>query len=710
MNTMYIEKPNKVFIYDSLNWTGKIFVLLSLLQFSATSGLQLITIIFIGLAIPGFFFNLKITIPKNLLWALALIIVAPVAVNIPDQTNQTDFTSMIGPGFYGTGLYISLLTIIFFYKKNSRGENLFLIFLATILTIIAGGTPRFFPFAAILIFQVIILSIFLRSLLIQKKSIKNRLINLRQLLALFFVFIFTALSAGTLSWSETKLSFFFSLITPPLSSSSAFAPRTQLNSLLDMQPSKRVVLRIKSKNRPQYLIGQRYLHYKNNGWEVISSRKDIPPLNTEESRIIFPKFSGAVFPLSNLQFMNQIQKPTNIIDEISLTAAQGGTLFSPADAVFAGVNLPSLNKDRTNVIFYPANIKFSGEYLLARNLSPIIDTKEDQEIINLSLKLPKDISAHIVKLAQEITINTHSNKEKAETILQFFHNNFKYGTSYNFNNAKDPLEDFLLNRPPAHCEFFAAGMTILLRSLGVPARYTTGFLVQEHNTMGNYTIVRERDAHAWVEVYFSEHGWVTYDPTPPGAINNTKDSLEWLTKISDFISYKLQKIKAFFTGKNIKEILLSLLEQINFSLIWIVKNPWRIGSILLLVFVWVISKKEFLRWKSWLAKKQLNKKETFLEPGVIKLKSLMDKFNSCMKIAGISYPSHLTVLEWRDSIINAKSELITAENKTIIKEFLTLYSHARYGGKTPAAQELIQLEQLIYHLQNNNTPSFKNKI
>lgn len=696
----------------ALHRTGKIFVLLSLLQFAATSGLQLITIAITAIALPGIFLNKGVTISKNILWGLAVILVIGVAVNLPTQTNQSDFAGIIGPGFYGTGLYLSFLTIIFLYRKNTGGENLFLISLAMILTIIAGGTPRFFPFAAIVALQMIILSLFFRSLFFQSHIAEKKLqiIDMGHITALFFVFLFTGLSALTLNWSETKLSFFLNLIAPPLSGSSAFAPRTTLNSLLNMQPSKRVVLRIKSINPPKYLIGQRYVHYKKNSWEIMSGQETLTPLNIKQSHTIFPKPSGPIFVLNGKPAEISNQKTAYIIDQINLSSTQAGTLFHPSDAAFASLNLPSLNKDRTGVIFYPANIKFSGEYLLARSAPPLFHSKEETGLLNFYLNLPKDFSADIVQLAKKLTLNAGTDIEKAQVILQFFHNNFKYGTSYNFNNINDPLEEFIFKRSAAHCEFFAAGMAVMLRSFGVPARYTTGFLVQEYNGLGGYAIVRERDAHAWVEAYFPEHGWVTYDPTPPGSLNNRSGgSLEWLEKISDFISYKLQQLKALFAGKNPREILLSVLEQINILILWVVKTPWVIGIISLFALTWVISRKKAFPWKSLFSKKTL-KEEAFLDPSVIKLKSLMDKLDNHLKTLNLIRPAHLTPLEWSQTITSENSEFLTEESKAAIKEFLGIYSHARYGNKLPPEGEIMQLHKLLDYLQNTTPRVIKTKL
>ena len=58
-------------------------------------------------------------------------------------------------------------------------------------------------------------------------------------------------------------------------------------------------------------------------------------------------------------------------------------------------------------------------------------------------------------------------------------------------------------------------MVIMLRTVGIPARLVTGFLATEWNEYGSYYVVRQQDAHAWVEVHLPHSGWVMMDPTPP---------------------------------------------------------------------------------------------------------------------------------------------------------------------------------------------------
>jgi len=92
-----------------------------------------------------------------------------------------------------------------------------------------------------------------------------------------------------------------------------------------------------------------------------------------------------------------------------------------------------------------------------------------------------------------------------------------YGYTLEFVGRQDaePLERFLFEARRGHCELFASSMVLLLRSQGVPARLVAGFLGAEHNELEGYDVVRQDNAHTWVEAYAPARGWRVYDPTPP---------------------------------------------------------------------------------------------------------------------------------------------------------------------------------------------------
>jgi len=137
------------------------------------------------------------------------------------------------------------------------------------------------------------------------------------------------------------------------------------------------------------------------------------------------------------------------------------------------------------------------------------------EITNLYLQLP-ELDPRVKQLAQKITENSHNEYDRAANIERYLKTHYAYTLDLSGPKTDDPLAYFLFTRRAGHCEYFAAAMTVMLRDLGIPARYVGGFLPGEYNDLGGDYIVRASDAHTWVEAYFPAYGWITFDPTPPG--------------------------------------------------------------------------------------------------------------------------------------------------------------------------------------------------
>lgn len=87
----------------------------------------------------------------------------------------------------------------------------------------------------------------------------------------------------------------------------------------------------------------------------------------------------------------------------------------------------------------------------------------------------------------------------------------------------DVIDAFLFETREGFCEHFAASFVTLMRAAGVPARIATGYQGGEFNSLADYLVIRQRDAHAWAEVYDEQAGWVRVDPT--AAIAPTRVSL-----------------------------------------------------------------------------------------------------------------------------------------------------------------------------------------
>lgn len=124
------------------------------------------------------------------------------------------------------------------------------------------------------------------------------------------------------------------------------------------------------------------------------------------------------------------------------------------------------------------------------------------------------LDIQIPQLARQITAGATNSYDKAAAIEQYLKTNFSYTLELPSTPPEDPVANFLFERKAGHCEYYASAMAVMLRSVGVPTRVITGFRGGEFNDVTRSYVVRESNAHAWVEVYFPGTGWVSFDPTP----------------------------------------------------------------------------------------------------------------------------------------------------------------------------------------------------
>ena len=129
-------------------------------------------------------------------------------------------------------------------------------------------------------------------------------------------------------------------------------------------------------------------------------------------------------------------------------------------------------------------------------------------------QLPLDIDKRIFELAKEYSQDTDNIYASVLSIQNSLIANYGY-TTEGVGHLTDPIANFLFERKEGHCEYFSTAMVLMLRSLGIPSRPVNGFLGSQYNGYGDYYIVKEANAHTWVEVFFPGHGWLTFDPTPP---------------------------------------------------------------------------------------------------------------------------------------------------------------------------------------------------
>jgi hypothetical protein len=117
--------------------------------------------------------------------------------------------------------------------------------------------------------------------------------------------------------------------------------------------------------------------------------------------------------------------------------------------------------------------------------------------------------------ARAVAGHTENEFDAVMALTKYLQSNFQYSQQLGHVPAgRDPVDWFLFDVKIGYCEQFATAETLMLRSLGIPARLATGYSTGDYDPVLDQSVVREHDAHAWVEVWFAGHGWVPVDPSP----------------------------------------------------------------------------------------------------------------------------------------------------------------------------------------------------
>lgn len=272
-----------------------------------------------------------------------------------------------------------------------------------------------------------------------------------------------------------------------------------------------------SKREPLYLRGVAYNRYDGKSWSNSLPHRRILtelPEGTFTLRTAGTKPSALARQLRQDILLEPLDTavlfgapfPTAVIGNfLSVQSDLMGSLHSP---------FPLHTRSQYTVYSSPTTLN-AGEKKAAALLYPDF-------ILQQYLQVPV-MSAQIIELARQVTQPATSVAQTVALVHTHLLAHYRYNLDVPSLQSAHPLEDFLLTRKTGYCEHYATAMVVMLRTVGIPARLVTGFLATEWNEFGGYYTVRQRDAHAWVEVYFPQSGWITMDPTPPapGAIGPT---------------------------------------------------------------------------------------------------------------------------------------------------------------------------------------------
>jgi transglutaminase-like putative cysteine protease len=224
-------------------------------------------------------------------------------------------------------------------------------------------------------------------------------------------------------------------------------------------------------------------------------------------------FSGGSAESLRLTYEVPLRVPAT--QALSLDSAMGPTLnysitavvpqLKPADLLGRGRDYPAAVLRQDTALPFPALANLTGA-------SP-----ETSWRLAMSGSAARREWLGLYRLNQQIVGTSSDPYEIALKIEEYLRANYGYSLTPPPTGYQSPYAAFLFRTKSGYCQQFAGAMAVLLRFNGVPARVALGFASGKRDKDGSFLVTRN-DAHAWVEVYFPQVGWVQFDPTPGSTI------------------------------------------------------------------------------------------------------------------------------------------------------------------------------------------------
>ena len=149
---------------------------------------------------------------------------------------------------------------------------------------------------------------------------------------------------------------------------------------------------------------------------------------------------------------------------------------------------------------------------------PALPTRQD---LGVAAKIRGDLA----KIAREWTRGATTPREALDAIVREL-SHYPYSIDERLEGYVDPVVEFLHVRHGGHCELFASAMALLARTLDIPTRLAVGYRVSEVNPITGMSVVRDRNAHTWVEAWVDGR-WQSFDPTPAIEVDATTQASRW---------------------------------------------------------------------------------------------------------------------------------------------------------------------------------------
>ncbi|MCF8177396.1 MAG: hypothetical protein K9J74_02720 [Sulfuritalea sp.] len=330
--------------------------------------------------------------------------------------------------------------------------------------------------------------------------------------------------------------------------SDPYQSQTRIGDIGRVKLSDRIVWRVRQSppvEVPLLLRSSVFSHYVNGIW--VARRDTFQPL---------PDSAVATPPGLNL-----------------LGDGQDGVVLLPMPAGFGGIDAPGrLERNSLGVVRLsdaPALLEVALDREPASKVTP--STRD--------LELPPDFADLLSRLPEITAMKRGTAAERLAALESWFGEHFRYTLFVgDETRGRRSLEQFLLTDRAAHCEYFATATVLLLRALGIPARYVTGYSVQEYSRLEGAFVVRKRHAHAWVEAFIDQR-WIEVDTTPATWLGVEENGASVWQPVLDVFSWAWRHLGEYrrdlFSGDHSLGAQLAGAMLLMLAAVWLLRKRWQ---------------------------------------------------------------------------------------------------------------------------------------
>ena len=301
----------------------------------------------------------------------------------------------------------------------------------------------------------------------------------------------------------------FARLGPPRARLMGFSNSVRLGEIGELKRNNTPVLHVRSYQNEGFLPvkwrGSALSKFDGTSWS-----------NPEPDQLV--RVDTGVIALRNAVIGTRLGR--NLIYQARLSPLISDTLFFAGNPETIRIDVPFLRYSRGGVFHVPPRFGARGlnysvygflpdEWAEVRFTTAPLAGPFRQELLSLPALDPR-----IPQLARDMTAGASTEVEQARALESHLRHDYGYTLELLAKPVADPLSYFLFERKKGHCEYFASAMAVMLRTIGIPSRVITGFQSGTYNSMTGWQVVRESDAHSWVEAWLDGRGWTTFDPTP----------------------------------------------------------------------------------------------------------------------------------------------------------------------------------------------------